>query len=104
MYIATNKHTHTMKDVFKYLENRIESEEWHNKYHQDKLKKATDAIEVWREKVGITNEVDESLIEHLQKDVEYHKERLQVSLLELDVLYTARDAKHDKHHQIISAQ
>jgi len=91
-----------MKDVLEYIERRLEGEEWNKNYHQDKLKKATDAIEVWKKKIGITNEVDESLIEHLRKDVDYHRERLQSSLFELDVLYTARDAKHEKYHKTIS--
>ena len=50
------------------------------------------------------NEIDESLIDHLRKDIDYHKGRLQACLFELDVLYTARDAKHDKYHQTIAAR
>ena len=91
-----------MKDVLQFIETRIESEEWTKTYHSEKIKKATNAIEVWKEKVGISNEIDESLIEHLRKDLDYHKERLQSCLFELDILYTARDAKHDKYHQTIS--
>lgn len=93
-----------MKDVLEYIEKRIESEEWNKNYHSEKIQKATNAIEVWKEKVGISNEIDESLIEHLRKDLDYHKQRLQSCLFELDILYTSRDAKHDKYHQTIAAR
>ncbi len=96
--------SNTMKDVLEYIEKRIESEEWTKNYHSEKIQKATNAIEVWKEKVGISNEIDESLIKHLRKDVDYHKERLKSCLFELDILYTSRDAKHDKYHQTIAAR
>ena len=96
--------SNTMKDVLEYIEKRIEGEEWNKKYHSDKIQKATKALEVWKEKVGVSNEIDESLIDHLRKDIDYHKGRLQACLFELDILYTARDSKHDKYHQTIAAR
>jgi prefoldin subunit 5 len=76
-----------MDNVIKHIETKIEELNRSIEHNQRELKIA-------QEFLGFCKSKDRA-VEHAQKDVEYHERRIKETTLELDVYYTAQDAKSD---------
>ena len=79
-----------MDNVIKHIETKIEELNRSIEYNQRELKIAEEFLNF-----AI---VKERAVEHAQRDVDYHKRRINEATLELDVYYTAQDAKAEEKH------
>jgi len=76
-----------MNNVIEHIETKIEELKRSLEYNQKELKIAEEFL-------GFCKSKDRA-VEHAQNDVDYHERRIKEATLELDVYYTAQDAKSD---------
>jgi len=77
-----------MDNVIEYIETKIDELNKSLKYNQDALKIAEEFFDFCKSQ--------NRAVEHAQRDVDYHKRRINECTLELDVYYTAGDCKAEQ--------